>query len=616
VVAADPPIYTEALLLLGGAVVSAPLFKRIGLGTVLGYLAAGVVIGPIARFITGGEEILSVAQLGVVFLLFIIGLELKPTRLWALRRDIFGLGLVQVLVTGAVLAALAVAFAGLSVPAAIIAGYGLSLSSTAFALQILEDEGATNRRYGQTSFAVLLFQDLAIVPLLALIPLLAPGGDHAARMTLPQFGASLAAIVALVIVGRYLLSPLFRVIANTGAKEAMIAAALLVVLGSATIMQFAGLSMAMGAFIAGVLLAESSYRHELEADIEPFRGILLGLFFMAVGLSLDLSVIVENWLVIVVAVPLLMAVKAALIYGLTRLFGSEHDNAVRTAFLLPQGGEFGFVLFSAAASASIFPAATASLLVAIVTLSMALTPVSVLIGNRFLRPETEEVMDEDFSGLDGGADVLMIGFSRFGQIASQMLLSGGTNVTIIDHSANRVRSVQKFGFRIYFGDGQRKDVLEAAGIRRAKIVAVCTNHRETTDKIVELIQAEFPDTRLFVRSYDRAHTLELRARGVEYEIRETFESALMFGRRTLEALGTDEEQAYEISQDVRKRDEERLAIQAVEGITAGIEKMRLKPVTPEPLVKPRRESKRLDSANENEPSVEEETAEERAADAS
>jgi CPA2 family monovalent cation:H+ antiporter-2 len=616
VAAAELPIYTEALLLLGGAVVSAPLFKRIGLGTVLGYLAAGVVIGPIARLITGGEEILSVAELGVVFLLFIIGLELKPTRLWALRRDIFGLGLAQVLVTGAVLAALGVLFAGLSVPAAIIAGYGLSLSSTAFALQILEDDGATNRRYGQTSFAVLLFQDLAIVPLLALIPLLAPGGDHATRMTLPQFGASIAAIVALVIVGRYLLSPLFRVIANTGAKEAMIAAALLVVLGSATIMQFAGLSMAMGAFIAGVLLAESSYRHELEADIEPFRGILLGLFFMAVGLSLNLPVILENWLVIVVAVPLLMAVKATLIYALTRLFGSEHDNAVRTAFLLPQGGEFGFVLFSAAAAASIFPEAAASLLVAIVTLSMALTPVSVLIGKRFLRPERREEMDEDFAGLDEGADVLMIGFSRFGQIASQMLLSGGSSVTIIDHSANRVRTVQKFGFRIYFGDGQRKEVLEAAGIRRAKVVAICTNHRETTDKIVELIQAEFPDTRLFVRSYDRAHTLELRARGVEYEIRETLESALMFGRRTLEALGTDEDQAYQISQDVRKRDEERLAIQAVEGLTAGIEKMRLKPVTPEPLVKPTRESKRLDSANENEPSIEEEATDERAADAS
>jgi CPA2 family monovalent cation:H+ antiporter-2 len=513
---------------------------------------------------------------------------------------------VQVLVTGLALAGLARGLAGFSVPAAVIAGFGLSLSSTAFALQILDDEGGTNRRYGQTSFAMLLFQDLAIVPLLALIPLLAPGGEGAHGTSLPQFGVSIGAVVVLVAGGRYLLSPLFRIIANTGAKEAMIAAALLVVLGSAELMQIAGLSMAMGAFIAGVLLAESSYRHELEADIEPFRGILLGLFFMAVGLSLDLSVIFRNWAVIMVAVPLLMIVKGAIIYILTRLFGSEHDNAVRTAFLLPQGGEFGFVLFSAAAAASVFPAATGSLLIAIVTISMALTPVSVLVGKRFLRPDEEEQIDEDFAGLDGGADVLMIGFSRFGQIASQILLSGGSRVTIIDHSANRVRSVEKFGFRIYFGDGLRKDVLEAAGIRRAKVVAVCTNHRETTDKIVELIQAEFPDARLFVRSYDRVHTLELRARGVEYELRETFESGLMFGRKTLEALGTDEEQAYEIAQDVRRRDEERLAIQAVEGITAGIEKMRLKPVTPEPLVKPRRESKRLDSANDDRAPIEDE----------
>ncbi len=606
-IAAGPSLYTEALLLLGGAVISAPLFKRIGLGTVLGYLAAGVVIGPVARLITGGEEILSVAELGVVFLLFIIGLELKPTRLWALRRDIFGLGLMQVLTTGAVLAGLAMLLPGVSFGAAIIIGFGLSLSSTAFALQILEDEGGTNRRYGQTSFAVLLFQDLAIVPLLALIPLLSPGGEGASRMTLLQFGVSIGAVVALVVVGRYLLSPLFRVIANTGAKEAMIAAALLIVLGSAAIMQFAGLSMAMGAFIAGVLLAESSYRHELEADIEPFRGILLGLFFMAVGLSLNLAVVFENWLLVLIAVPVLMVVKAALIYVLTRLFGCEHDNAIRTAFLLPQGGEFGFVLFSAAASASVFSGSTASLLIAIVTISMALTPLSVLLGKRFLNPpEEDEQIDEDFAGIDHSADVLMIGFSRFGQIASQMLLSGGSNVTIIDHSANRVRSVEKFGFRIYFGDGKRKEVLEAAGIRRARIVAVCTHDRETTDHIVELIQAEFPETQLYVRSYDRTHTLELRARGVDYELRETFESGLMFGRKALEALGTDEERAYEISQDVRKRDEERLAIQAVEGLSAGFEKMRLKPVTPEPLVKPTRESRRLDSANDDAPPAEDE----------
>ena len=349
---ASPAIYSEVLLLLGGAVVAAPLFKRIGLGTILGYLAAGIAIGPAARLITGGEEILHVAELGIVFLLFIIGLEIKPSRLWALRREIFGLGLAQVVVTGVVLAGLAHLLAGLDWPAATIVGFGLALSSTAFAMQILEQEGTTNTKYGQTAFSILLFQDLAIVPLLALIPMLAPGSAEAPPPGMQQF----------VIVDRrdrraadrraLSLNPLFRIIANTGAKEAMIAAALLVVLGSATLMQLAGLSMAMGAFVAGVMLAESSYRHELEADIEPFRGILLGLFFMAVGLSLELGVVIENWATILIAVPILMLVKAAVTYAVCRLFGCRHENAVRIALLLPQGGEFAFVLFSAAASAA------------------------------------------------------------------------------------------------------------------------------------------------------------------------------------------------------------------------------------------------------------------------
>lgn len=604
--AAGPIYYTEVLLLLGGAVVAAPLFKRIGLGTVLGYLAAGVVIGPLARLITGGEEILHVAELGVVFLLFIIGLELKPSRLWSMRRDIFGLGLAQVVASGAALALLGRYGMQLSFGAAIIAGFGLSLSSTAFALQILEDEGGTGKHYGQTSFAVLLFQDLAIVPLLALIPLLSAGTEAAHAMSRAQFAVAILAVAALFFIGRYLINPIFRVIANTGAKEVMIAAALLVVMGSAALMQFAGLSMAMGAFIAGVLLAESSYRHELEADIEPFRGVLLGLFFIAVGLSLKIPVILDNWFVIVVAVPVLMLAKVAIIYPLTRLFGSSHDDAVRIAFLLPQGGEFGFVLFSTAAAAGIFRAEIASLLVAIVTVSMALTPISVRLGNLFIGREEEEEIEEDFDG--AGSDVLMIGFSRFGQIASQILLSGGTGVTIIDHSANRVRQVEKFGFRIYFGDGRRKDVLEAAGIRQAKIVAVCTRGVETTDRIVELIQAEFPHVKLYVRSYDRTHTLQLRARGVDYELRETFESGLMFGRMTLEGLGIDAEQALAITEDVRKRDEERLELQAVGGLYAGLDKMRLKPVTPEPLMKPKRESKRLDSANDDRQPDEEEPA--------
>jgi len=585
-------LYTQGLVLLCGAVVAAPLFKKIGLGTVLGYLAAGIVIGPLLRIISDGEEILHFAELGVVLLLFIIGLELKPSRLWQLRRDIFGLGLVQVLVSALAIVGAAVVLGAQPWPAAVVIGFGLALSSTAFGIQILEERGDLNTRYGQQSFSILLFQDLAIVPILALVPLVAPATSDGGGSIVTDIAITVGAIVALLAAGKYLLNPLFQVIAGTGAKEAMIAAALFVVLASGSLMQFAGLSMAMGAFIAGVMLAESSYRHELEADIEPFRGILLGLFFMAVGLSLDIKVIGENIVLILIAVPLLMVIKALVIYGACRAFGSSHNTSVQIAGLLPQGGEVGFVIFSAAAAAGVFAQSTASLLVAIVTISMALTPLAALLASRLMRETTDEEMDEDFAG--AGSDVLMIGFSRFGQIASQILLAGGSDVTIIDQSADRIRSASKFGFKIYFGDGTRKDVLVAAGIERAKIVAVCTHKQEITDRIVDMIQAEFPTARIFARAYDRTHTLSLRARGVDYEARETFESGMLFGRKTLEALGTSEDQAAAISEDVRHRDEERLAIQAVEGLLAGREKLHTRPVTPEPLIKPKRESERLD----------------------
>ena len=578
-------LFSETLLMLGGAVVAAPIFKKLGLGTILGYLAAGVLVGPVLQLIRDGEEILGVAELGVVFLLFVIGLELKPSRLWQMRREIFGLGAAQVVLTGLALTGIVYLAALATWQGSLIVGFGLALSSTAFALQILNENGDTNTRYGQTSFSMLLFQDLAIVPLLALIPLLAQQAPEDTTSALQDFGIAVLAITAMLIAGRYLLNPLFQVIARTGAREAMIAAALFVVLGSATLLQMAGLSMAMGAFLAGVLLAESSYRHELEADIEPFRGILLALFFMAVGLSLDLQVVAENTLLILAAVPALMAVKSSVIYLLCRVAGSPHNDAVRVALLLPQGGEFGFVLFTAASAAGIFSIGTASLLIVIVTLSMALTPIAATLSRLLLHEETEDEMEEDFAG--AGADVLMIGFSRFGQIAAQVLLAGGREVTIIDYTADRIRQAASFGFRIYFGDGTRKEVLRAAGIERAKIVAVCTHKREITDRIVDLVQADYPNARIYARAYDRVHTLSLRARGVDYEARETFESGLLFGRKTLEGLGVGDEDALSISNDIRRRDEERLALQAAEGIMAGRHMLHSKPVRPEPLIKPK-----------------------------
>jgi CPA2 family monovalent cation:H+ antiporter-2 len=585
-----PALTSQALLLLGGAVVAAPIFKKLGLGTVLGYLAAGIIIGPLLHQITEGEQILGFAELGVVFLLFVIGLELKPSRLWQMRRDIFGLGTAQVMLTGAAISAILYWTDMLDWSGSVITGFGLALSSTAFALQILDENGDTNTRYGQRAFSVLLLQDLAIVPLLALIPLLALQAPEDTSPPLQDFAVAVGAILVMVVAGRYLLNPLFQIIARTGAREVMIAAALLIVLGAATMMQLAGLSMAMGAFLAGVLLAESSYRHELEADIEPFRGLLLALFFMAVGLSLDIQVILENYLRILVAVPALMALKTVIIYALCRLTGSPHNDAVRIGLLLPQGGEFGFVLFTAAAIAGVFSAGWASLLIAIVTLSMALTPAASALAGLLMQEQDEvaEELDEDFDG--AGADVLMIGFSRFGQIASQILLAGGREVTIIDHSAARVRQAATFGFRIYFGDGTRLDVLRAAGIERAKIVAVCTQKQEITDRIVDMVQAEYPNARIFARAYDRLHTLSLRARGVDYELRETFESGLVFGRKTLEGLGVGDNEALAIMEDIRKRDEARLVIQEAEGISAGRDMLHFEPVKPEPLIKPRRET--------------------------
>jgi monovalent cation:H+ antiporter-2, CPA2 family len=590
-----PNLFAQALVILGAAVVAAPIFKRIGLGTVLGYLAAGIIVGPVLGLIGEGEDILHVAELGVVMLLFIIGLELKPSRLWALRRDIFGLGLAQVLTCGFALMGAAMMFAGLDWRAAMITGFGLSLSSTAFAMQLLEARHEMNSPYGQRAFSILLFQDLAIVPLLALIPLLSPQVTQGSQHPMLTIGIALVSIAALIAAGRYLLNPLFRIIANTGAKEAMIAAALLIVLGSGLAMQYAGLSMAMGAFLAGVLLAESSYRHELEADIEPFRGILLGLFFVAVGLSLDLAVIVQNWLAILIAVPAVIVIKGVLVYGVSRLFGSSHSDATRLALLLPQGGEFAFVLFSVAVAAGLFAQDVSSMLVAIVTLTMALTPLTVGLARFFISQPTAEQMDEDFEG--AGSDVLMVGFSRFGQIISQILLTSGHQATIIDTSAERIRQAGKFGFRIYFGDGRRLDVLKSAGIAKAKIVAVCTHNREVTDRVVELIKAEFPNVKLFVRSYDRTHTIDLRKRDVDFEIRETLESAFAFGKHTLQALGHSEDIAEAIIDDVRKRDEERLEAQMAGDIYSGRDKLHTKPVTPEPLVAPAREGVRIDKAD-------------------
>lgn len=582
-----------AVILLAAAVILVPIFKRLGLGSVLAYLVAGVILGPITGVISGGEDILHFAELGVVLLLFVIGLELKPSRLWAMRRDIFGLGAAQVIISGLLIALPCVLVLGQNMSAAIVIGFGLALSSTAFGLQILEERGERSTVHGQKGFSILLFQDLAIVPLIALISVLAPGALSQGEMNIDftQIAIMIGAVAIVVLSGRYLLNPFFGILARSNAREIMTGAALLIVLGSAMIMQVAGLSMAMGAFLAGVLLAESSYRHELEADIEPFRGLLLGLFFMAVGLSLDLDVVLANWLPILFLTPFLLIGKAIAIYALMRLFGNPHNPSVRGATLLPQAGEFGFVLFTQAAGVALISDSTASILTAIITFSMALTPLSVAISKYFERDAgSEEDIEEDFE--DAGANVLMIGFSRFGQIAAQHLLAEGVNVTIIDNDAERIRNASKFGFKIYYGDGTRLDVLRMAGAGDAEVVCICVHSPQIANDIVDILKVEAPTSRLFVRSFDRTHTLELMSKGVDFEIRETFESAMIFGEETLMALGVTPVRAKEVSEDVRKRDIERLSLQQADGMYAGIDVLHRK-MTPEPLTRPAREAKAL-----------------------
>ncbi|HSG95287.1 MAG TPA: monovalent cation:proton antiporter-2 (CPA2) family protein, partial [Afifellaceae bacterium] len=515
-VTADVLLFGEPLILLGAAVLAVPIFKRLGLGSVLGYLAAGVVIGPIARLITGPEEIFHVAELGVVFFLFIVGLELKPARLWQMRSDIFGLGAAQVIGTGIALTAL-FSLVGWRLEPAIIIGFGLAMSSTAVGMQILAEKNEMNLPYGRKAFSILLFQDIAIIPLLAVVPLLAPASDGFATSGFGEFIKVVAAIGVLYLAGRYLLNPMFRLLALTQAREIMTAAALLVVLGAAALMDLVGLSMAMGAFMAGVMLADSSFRHELEANIEPFRGILLGLFFMAVGMSINIDSVLYSWWRIVLAVPIVMSIKAGILYGLNRLFGASHNDSVRVALLLPQAGEFAFVLFaSAGAVRALWPSET-SFVAAIVTVSMALTPLAVSLVGRLIEDDEEETMEENFEG--AGGDVLLIGFGRFGQIVSQILLARDVSATIIDASAERIRQAARFGFRIYFGDGGRLDVLRAAGAQQAKIICICVDKADSANRITELVLSEFPNAKIYVRSWDRGHTIDLIEKGVDFEMR-------------------------------------------------------------------------------------------------
>lgn len=558
----------NVVVLLGAAVVAVPLFKRLGLGSVLGYLAAGLAIGPFGiGWFSDPRSILHVAELGVVMFLFIIGLEMQPSRLWKLRGEIFGLGVAQVVACGALLTAVGL-LAGLSGPAAFMAAMGFVLSSTAIVMQILAERDETASAQGQRIVSILLLEDLAIAPLLALVALLAPAGTTEHGDPWLQAAIAIGCVLALLAAGRWLLNPLFRLLAAAHAREVMTAAALLVVLGAALLMELGGLSMAMGAFLAGVLLSESTFRHQLEAEVEPFRGILLGLFFLGVGMSLDLAAVAREWQLILAGVLVFMLVKSVGVYLVARLLRASHAEAVTRAALLAQGGEFAFVLYGAAAAAGIFDAHLAAVLIAVVIISMALTPLCVL-ALRWLLPKPVPSMEgvDVARDLDGCA--LIVGFGRFGQIVTQAMLARDMKVSILDIDTDAIRAAAKWGVKVYYGDGTRIDMLRTAGAETAKAILICIDNPQSVNHMVKLIKSEFPLVQLVVRAYDRIHSLALAREGVDYQVRETLESALVFGEAALRAIGVPPDEAADVVADVRKRDTDRFELEVAGGLFAG-----------------------------------------------
>ncbi len=586
----------KVVVLLAAGVIAVPLFKRLGLGSVLGYLAAGLAIGPFGMgFFSEAQTILHIAELGVVMFLFVIGLEMQPTRLWSMRRQIFGLGLMQVAVCTALLSGLGM-LGGLSGKVAFIAAAGFVLSSTAIVMQLLDESGDTSTPRGQRIVSILLLEDLAIVPLLAIVAFMSPAPAEAEVSRWVTVGVAVAAVVGLIGVSRWLLNPLFRVLAHANAREVMTAAALLVVLGAALAMQWGGLSMAMGAFAAGVMLSESTFRHQLEADIEPFRGILLGLFFMSVGMSLDIKLVLADWKLLLGAVLAYMALKAGGIYTVARATKASHGDALQRAALMAQGGEFAFVLYSAATTAGIVDGNVNALLTAAIILSMALTPLAVLALRWVMPAPPPPSMDGVEDVMDGDAhsgSVLVIGFGRFGQIASQSLLARGIDVVIIENDTDMIRAAAQFGFKVFYGDGTRLDVLHASGASRAKAILVCVDKKEVTSRIVELLKHECPLTPVLARAFDRQHAIELIRHGVDFQLRETFESALAFGAEALRVFGVEEVDIAEVAEDIRRRDAERLQLQMAGTPVSGINLMHGNRWQPTPLTQPQREGRAL-----------------------
>jgi glutathione-regulated potassium-efflux system ancillary protein KefC len=556
-----PAWLVNSFIYLSAAVIAVPLAKKLGLGSIIGYLAAGIAIGPWGLgLVTNVQDILHFAEFGVVLMLFLIGLELEPKRLWTLRRPIFGWGSAQVLGCAALLTGAAMAF-GVNWQTALVAGLGLALSSTAIALQAIGERNLMPTSSGQAGFSILLFQDVAAIPILALLPLLGAvaavsGQNEALAHTSRSLEAIkiVAVIGGIILGGRLLLRPLLRWIANSGTPEIFTAAALLLVVGIAALMQLVGLSMALGAFLAGVLLAESEYRRELETDIEPFKGLLLGLFFIAVGMSIDFGVLWRSPGLMAAILLGFLSLKLALIYGLAYLMKLPYQERPVFALLLAQGGEFAFVVFQAAAGARVFSLETASLLIGAVALSMLLTPLLLLAVDKLLlpryansnKPQLDEIAEPQ------QAPVIIAGFGRYGQIVGRMLLAQGFAPTVLDHDAEMIETIRAFGYRVFYGDATRLDLLRTAGAASAQILVLAVDDVEQSLKIVDLVKDHFPQLQIVARARDVPHWNALRDRGVMRVERELFESSLRSARSVLELLGQPAHEARQSAMRFRQ----------------------------------------------------------------
>jgi glutathione-regulated potassium-efflux system ancillary protein KefC len=549
------PGFEQLMLLLLAAVIVVPLAARFGLGAVLGYLLTGVIVGPWGFAVIGEvEQVMHVAEFGVILLLFVIGLELRPSRMWALRRTIFGFGSAQVLVCSALLAGFSL-LTGLPPVAAVVAGLVLALSSTAFALQLIAERGEMTARWGRAAFGALLFQDLAVVPLLALLPLLGTqsGGEPASWSGVLL---SIAVLAAVVLGGRYVLRQVLRVAALSHVREMLTATALLVAFGTAFLLEAAGLSMALGAFIAGVLLADSEFRHQLEADIEPFKGLLLGLFFISVGMSLNLGLLGSEASSVALLVVGIVGIKLLALFALGRWYGLQNREAAKLGIALSQGGEFAFVLFGLALAVGVMTAAQVDLHVVAVSLSMVVTPLLFIAYDKLGTREVEVPAYDDIA--DDEPPVIIVGFGRFGQVVARMLAAMKIRFTALDASHQQVDFVRKYGNEIYYGDGSRIDLLEAAGAQRAKILVLAIDQVEPSVAAAALIREQFPHLKMFARARNRQHAYQLMDLGVQVIRRETFLSAADMGREVLQALGVDGRAAHALTARFVEHDERRL----------------------------------------------------------